>query len=99
MTFIQPTDGSLQQLASMVRGNSRAISPSVVVAADQLDAPLPASTSKIARGLATEAAPPVREDDDVSALLENLYGCMQDEPELAFAAQGGLTSGTVMALC
>ena len=94
MTSIQPTDGSLQQLASMVRGNSRAASPSV----DRLDGPLPASTSKIARGLATEATPPVREDDDVSALLENLYGCMQEEPELAFAAQGGLTSGTVLAL-
>ena len=96
MTSIQPTDGSLQQLASMVRGNSRATSP-VVASVDRLDT-LPASTSKIARGLATEATPPVREDDDVSALLENLYGCMQDEPELAFAAQGGLSSGTVLAL-
>jgi len=98
MTLIQPTDGSLQQLASMVRGYSRATSPSVVASVDRLDAPLPASTSKIARGLATEATPPVREDDDVSALLENLYGSMHDEPELAFAAQGGLTSGTVLAL-
>lgn len=97
MTLIQPTDGSLQQLASMVRGNSRATSP-VVASVDRLDASLPASTSKIARGLATEANPPVREDDDVSALLENLYGSMHDEPELAFAAQGGLTSGTVLAL-
>jgi len=98
MEIVQPTDGSLQQLASMVRGNSRAISPSVAASVDQLDASLPASTSKIARGLATEATPPVREDDDVSALLENLYGSMLDEPELAFAAQGGLTSGTVLAL-
>lgn len=94
---ISSTDGSLQQLASMVRGTSRVTSPSVAASVDRLDV-LPASTSKIARGLASEAAPPVREDDDVSALLEHLYGCMQDEPELAFAAQGGLSSGTIMAL-
>jgi len=95
--MIQPTDGSLQQLASMVRGTSRATSPSVAASVDRSET-LPASTSKIARGLATEATPPVREDDDVSVLLENLYGSMHDEPELAFAAQGGLSSGTVLAL-
>lgn len=97
MTSIQPTDGSLQQLASLVRGTSRASGLPVAVPSDRLDA-LPASTSRIARGLACEAAPPVREDDDVSALLENLYGCMQDEPELAFAAQGGLSSDSLLAL-
>lgn len=96
MTSIQPTDGSLQQLASLVRGTPRAKSSSVA-ASGGLDV-LPVSTAKIARGLACEATPPVREDDDVSALLENLYGSMQDEPELAFAAQGGLSFGTVMGL-
>lgn len=97
MTSIQPTDGSLQQLASLVRGTPRAKSSSVAASGDRLDV-LPVSTAKIARGLACEATPPVREDDDVSALLENLYGSMQDEPELAFAAQGGLSFGTVMGL-
>jgi hypothetical protein len=69
----------------------------VAVTADGLEE-LPVSTSRIARGLASEAAPPVREDDDVSALLEGLYGSMKNDPQLAFAAQGDLSPQVVLAL-
>ena len=98
MDGIQQVNGNLQQLASMVRGNRT--SRPVAASTNDSDASerLPSSTRKIVRGLATAAQPPLPDDAELDELLTQLNGSFDDSPELAFAAQGGIGPGSVLAL-
>lgn len=99
-------DGNLQQLAAMVRGTNRR-SGSVVPSDRPLpdvasgvpgSTALPESTRRIASGLSREEAEPLRDDADIEAYLERLSQEIGFDPFLAFAAQGGLSQGAVLAL-
>ncbi|MEN9355212.1 MAG: hypothetical protein RL318_2537 [Fibrobacterota bacterium] len=87
-------DGNLQQLAAMVRGNAKR--PDVVVDAPAAPKPaLPDSTLRIARGLSDEVAPPMRDEDDVDAMMMALTQEMRSNSAQALQAHGQLHEGTV----
>jgi hypothetical protein len=89
-------DGNLQQLAELVRGNSRR--PLSATPESSRPKALPDSANRIANGLSGEVAPPLRDEDNIDPFMADLLLSISAAPTQSMDAQSGLRQNTVLAL-